>query len=152
MDLLPLGPAQTGVLMQWHSMPGKDWEQLPCLPLDALLLSSLKTEPKTTTHVFTELGFLVGEFLSQGSTHILWDSSVWKQAEGRLFGQKQRPPLNPTTPQPYGVSLQGEDWASCAPASVLAVLKGAGAAGSHFILQSSFISRELTWGFKTLSN
>lgn len=62
--------------MQWHSMPGKDWEQLPCLPLDALLLSSLKTEPKTTTHVFTGLEFLVGEFLSQGSTHILWDSSA----------------------------------------------------------------------------
>lgn len=76
MDLLPLGPAQTEVLMQWHSMPGKDWEQLPCLPLDALLLSSLKTEPKTTTHVFTGLEFLVGEFLSQGSTHILWDSSA----------------------------------------------------------------------------
>lgn len=40
----------------------------------------------------------------------------------------------------------------CAPASVLAVLQGAGAAGPHFILQSSFISRDLTWGFKTLSN
>lgn len=57
-------------------------KQLPCLPLDALLLSSLQTEPKTATQVLTEVGFLVGEFLSQGSRHILWDSSVWKQAEG----------------------------------------------------------------------
>lgn len=66
--------------------------------------------------------------------------------------QKQRPPLNPTALQPCGISLQGEDWTSCAPVLVLAVLQGAGAAGSHFLLQSSFISSKLTWGFKTLSN
>lgn len=60
--------------------------------------------------------------------------------------------LDPTARQPCGISLQGEDWASSAPVLVLAVLQGAGAAGSHFLLQSSFISSKLTWGFKTLSN